>query len=296
MKIAFLGVGNMGLPMARNLREAGHALAVWNRTTARARPLHDAGARLAATPPDAVHGAEVILTMLANDAATRDALLESGALEAAEPASTILNMATVSARLARDLTRICAERGLAYVAAPVLGRPEEAAARRLHIVVAGPPEAVAKVRPLLAALGQRIWPAGAEPQRANVMKIQINLMLSVAIQSLAEAAALGEASGVPSGDFLTLACQTLFTGPAYQGYGAMMQTGKYEPAGFTARNGCKDVNLALELARDAPAPLALASVVRDALAELIARGDGDNDWGALAEVARRRAAVPRVSS
>ncbi|HEX7380930.1 MAG TPA: NAD(P)-dependent oxidoreductase [Nevskiaceae bacterium] len=293
MKIAFLGTGNMGLPMAKNLLETGHELSAWNRTAARAKPLQDAGARLTLASADAVRGAEVIVTMLSNDAATHEALVDSGALDAAARASIVLDMATVSARLATELTRICEKRGLAYVAAPVLGRPEEAAARRLHIIVAGAPEAVSKVGPLLSALGQKVWPAGDVPSRANVMKIQINLMLSVAIQSLAEAAALGEASGVSTGDFVTLASHTLFACPAYQGYGAAMQAAKYEPAGFSARNGYKDVNLALELARDAPAPLALASVVRDALAELIASGGGNKDWGALAEIARRRAAAPR---
>jgi 3-hydroxyisobutyrate dehydrogenase-like beta-hydroxyacid dehydrogenase len=293
MNVGFVGLGAMGSVMAVNLVRAGHTVQVWNRSPAPVRVLVDAGAE-AAPDLDAVVRNEVVISMLADDTAVDALLLRPELLAAATAggAQVHVNMATVSIALARRAAALHAEHGVGYVAAPVLGRPEAAAAAKLNILAAGEPKLVDRVAPLLDAMGQRTWRLGDEPHQANATKITINLMLACAVGTLAEACALAEANGVAPTDLVDVATSTLFAGAAYAGYGALVSQRRYEPAGFRLRHGLKDVNLALDAGSDAHVPLPLGSVLRDAFLDAVAHGDADRDWAAVAEVARRRAGLP----
>ncbi len=288
MKVGFIGLGAMGSAMASNLIAAGHALTVWNRSPDAAEPLAALGAKVARTADRAAQG-EVLHSMLANDAAVRAVFLDGGLLDAMEPGSVHVNHATISVALARELAAAHAERGIGYVAAPVFGRPDVAAAARLNIVVAGAASAVRKATPLLEALAARLWPLGEAPERANVVKLAGNFMLAAAIESMAEASALTRAYGVSAADFLEVMTSTLFAAPAYQGYGKLIAEQRYKPAGFALPLGFKDVGLAQAAAETERVPLPFAGVLRDSLLEALAAGDEDVDWSALAEVAARRA-------
>ena len=215
MNVGFLGLGAMGSAMASNLLAAGHALTVWNRSEGPTEPLASLGARVARTPGRAVQG-PVVHSMLANDQAVREVFLEGGVLDEMDRGTVHVNHATISVALARELAEAHAQRGLGYVAAPVFGRPDMAAAARLNIVVAGHPAVVESVRPLLEVLGSRLWPVGEAPERANVVKLAGNFMLASAIESMAEATALTRAHGVSAADFLEIMTSTLFAAPAYQ--------------------------------------------------------------------------------
>ncbi|ODV09844.1 MAG: oxidoreductase, partial [Rhodanobacter sp. SCN 68-63] len=230
MKVGFIGLGAMGSVMASNLLAAGHAVTVWNRSAAATEPLASLGARVASTPERAVLG-EAVCSMLANDQAVRAVFLDGGLLDAMDPGTVHVNHATISVALAQELAEAHAARGIDYVAAPVFGRPDAAAAARLQIVAAGKPAAVDKVRPLLEAMGAKIWPMGEAPERANVVKIAGNFMLAAAIESMAEASALTRAHGVGAAEFLELMTSTLFAAPAYQGYGKLIAEQRYSPAG-----------------------------------------------------------------
>lgn len=280
----------MGTPMARNLLRAGHRVWLWNRNALRAQALaelHD-NARVVAEPAQAAHG-QVLFSMLADDASTRQVLLERGVLEALPAGSVHVNMATVSVALARELAVLHAERGVAYVAAPVLGREDVAERGQLNILAAGDETSLARVQPLLDVLGQRTWPFGPEAAQANAAKLAANFCIASAIGTLAEAAALAQGHGIAPPQLLELLSSTLFAAPVYQVYGRLIAERRYDPPGFTATLGRKDVDLALQAAQARQVPMPLAEVLRTALDEAIAAGDGGRDWAVLGEVAMRRA-------
>jgi 3-hydroxyisobutyrate dehydrogenase-like beta-hydroxyacid dehydrogenase len=288
MDIGFIGLGAMGGAMAANLLKAGHAVTVWNRSPVATEPLAALGATVAKTPAEAAQG-DALLSMLANDAAVRAVILDGGVLDAMPRGAVHANHATVSVALAKELARAHARRGVAYVAAPVFGRPDVAAAGKLNILAAGEPAAVERVRPLLEAMGSRIWPLGEAPERANVAKIAGNFMLAAAIESMAEASALARAHGIGAADFLEVMTSTLFAAPAYQGYAKLIAERRFKPAGFALPLGYKDIGLAQAAAEAARVPMPFAGVLRDGLLEALAAGDEDVDWSVLAEVAARRA-------
>jgi 3-hydroxyisobutyrate dehydrogenase-like beta-hydroxyacid dehydrogenase len=287
MDIGFIGLGEMGSAIVANLLKAGHRVRVWNRSPERARPLVEAGAQTVATPAEAFSG-DAVFSMLADDAALRE-VIDAAVLDAAPRGLVHVNMATISVALAAELAREHAERGLRYVAAPVMGRPDAAKAAKLIIIAAGDAEAVDRVQPLFDVVGQRTCRIGALPQQANVMKLAANFMLGAAVETLGEAAALLSGHGVAMRDFLDMITGGPFPGPVYAGYGAMIAEGRYEPAMFKARLGLKDVRLALAAADAVSTPMPLASVVRDSLIEAVAHGEGDSDFAVLGKVAARRA-------
>ena len=280
----------MGSAMAANLVKAGHDVTAWNRSPEAARALE--GAKAVATPAEAF-GGDAVVTMLSDDAAVRGVVLDSGALDRAAPGLVHIMMATISIPLVMELAERHRAAGIGYVAAPVFGRPPAAAAAQLNIVVAGDPDAIAKVQPILDVLGTKTWPLGIEPQRANAAKLAGNMMIAMAIEAMAEGTALTESYGVKGADFLDIVTNTLFASPAYKSYGGLIATKTYEPAGFKLRLGLKDVRLALDAAAAKGATLPGAEVVRDALTQGVEDGLGDKDWSALAEVAQTRAGLKR---
>ncbi|GAB2558480.1 NAD(P)-dependent oxidoreductase [Rhodanobacter koreensis] len=288
MKVGFIGLGAMGSAMASNLVAAGHAVTVWNRSEAATEPLASLGAKVARTADRAAQG-EVLCSMLANDQAVREVFLDGDLLDAMDRGMVHVNHATISVALAKQLVEEHAKRGLQYVAAPVFGRPDMAAAAKLNILAAGPPVAIERVRPLLEAMGSKVWPLGEAPERANVAKIAGNFMLAAAIEGMAEATALTRAHGISAADFLEVMTNTLFAAPAYQGYGKLIAEQHFKPAGFALPLGLKDVELALTAGSAARVPLPFAGVLRDSLLEALAAGDAELDWSALALVAARRA-------
>ncbi|ACA15943.1 6-phosphogluconate dehydrogenase NAD-binding [Methylobacterium sp. 4-46] len=287
MDVGFLGLGRMGRPMALNLVRAGHRVRVWNRTREAATSLREAGAEPVESPAEAFRG-DVAVTMLADDAALRSVIVEGGVLDQGQRPAIHVGMSTISVALARDLAALHARAGVAYLSAPVFGRPDVAEAGKLTIVAAGPEEAIARAQPLLDAMGARTWPFGTEPARANAVKLAGNFLLVNAVAAMGEAAALVEAHGVPGADLLDLMTNTIFASPVYKGYGASIAAGRYEPPGFGLSLGAKDIRLALAAGEAARVPMPLASLLRDGLIEAIAHGDGDKDLAALARVAARR--------
>ncbi len=290
MDIGFIGLGSMGGAMALNLVNAGHRVRVWNRSPEAAKAIE--GAVPVGSPREAFAG-DAVMTMLADDAAVRSVILESDALEGATRGLVHVMTSTISIALVEELAHRHREAGIGYVAAPVFGRPPAAASAQLNIVAAGDPEAIAKVQPLLDAIGQKTWRLGDEPQRANAAKLAGNMMIALAIEAMAEATALTESYGVSSADFLDIVTNTLFASPSYKSYGALIAKDSYEPAGFKLRLGLKDVNLALDAAAAKGAPLPAAELVRNNFLSAIDQGMGEMDWSALARVAHRRAGIDR---
>ena len=292
MDIGFIGLGTMGSRICENLIKAGNQVRVWNRSRAAV----DALARLGATPVSTAREAfsgDAVFSMLADDAAVRAVI--DPLLDGAPKGLVHVNMATISVSLARDLAARHRARGLEYVAAPVFGRPELAAAGKLTIVVAGEPSAVARIEPLLAVIGQRTWPLGVQPERANVVKLAGNFMLGAAVEAMAEATAMAWRNGIAPSDLLDVLTNGVFTAPAYQMYGMAIAKQRYEPAGFKLSLTLKDLRLVLAAADEAGVPMPLADVVHGSLLEAVANGDGERDLAALAVVAMRRAGLEEAS-
>ena len=290
MEIGFIGLGNMGKAIAGLLLGSGHKVRVWNRSPQAVQELVAKGAQAASKTAE-LGTADFLLSMLANDTATRSVIVDEGVLAAAHPGLIHVNLATVSVGLAKELAELHRRRNIGYVAAPVFGRPDAAAAGKLNVVVAGDPATVAKAQWVIDAIGQKSWPVGDRPESANVVKIAGNFMIASAIETMGEAVALTRSHGVKAGAFLDILTNTLFAAPAYKLYGGMIAAEKYTPAGFAAPLALKDVRLALSAADANNVPMPFANVLRDSLMELIATGGGDNDWVAMAKVAARRAGL-----
>ena len=279
MKIGFIGLGKMGRGMAERLLERGHELVVWNRSPGAARALEDSGARAACDPEHALE-ADVVITMLADDAALQ-AVWVIPELPRRMPAGTVhLNMASVSLAMAKRLTSLHAACKARYVSAPVFGRPHAARSGELDIVAAGEREALAHCVPLFDALGKRWFDLGNDATQANIVKIARNYLLGTIVESLGEAFALVAKSGVEPARFLDIITSTSMSAPAYRNYGRMIIEKPEHPT-FTLKLGMKDVELALKAGDETGVPMPMAAVIRDQHAAAIARGYGERDWASL---------------
>jgi len=285
MKIGFIGLGNMGSGMAANLIKAGHDVTVYNRTLAKAQPLVKQGAHAASQIADACRG-DVVITMLADDTAAESMVLGDGGVLKNLPEGAIhISSSTISVALSERLTGAHAKAGQRFVAAPVFGRPEAAAAAKLFIVVAGEPGAVDFCLPLFEVMGQETFRFGEKPSAANLVKLSGNFLIAAVIESLGEALALVGKAGVDQRHYVDFLTSTLFAAPIYKTYGGILVDKKFEPAGFAAPLGFKDNRLVLAAAETLRVPLPLGNLVRDRFLTLLARGGESLDWSAISQLA-----------
>jgi 3-hydroxyisobutyrate dehydrogenase-like beta-hydroxyacid dehydrogenase len=303
MKIAFLGLGKMGMPMARRLLAAGHEVTVWNRTPERAKALAAEGAHAAATPAEAVRTAEAALTMLFDDAAHEDVIFGAegllgteNLLDALAPGALHVSLSTISLALSERLTQVHDHRRQGFVAAPVFGRPNLAEEGRLWIVAAGSEAALAKARPLLTPLSRGVSVAGTEPRLAHAVKLGGNFLISAMIHSLGEAFVYAAAQGIDPEAFLDIVNSALFQSPFYASYGQVMLHPPEQP-GATIDLGAKDLNLLREAAAGRNARLSLADNLADIFAQAQQSGLGGEDWAVgQYRMAQRRAELVEPAS
>ena len=281
MKIGFIGLGRMGQGIARRLLDAGHDLVVYNRTPEKASELCQAGARLAATPAELCQDREVVITMLADDAAL-ESVVSGGLLQSLPKGSIHMVMGTHGVDIVRELKQAHARAGQVLVAAPVLGRPDVAAAGQLGIVAAGPADAVNRCRPLFEVIGRRTFEAGTEPEGATAIKLANNFTLGCAIQAMSEAFSLVRKHGVAPQALYDVLTEGLFAAPAYKVYGKIIVDEAYDKPGFTTLLALKDADLALAAGGAARVPLPSVNALRDRLLGAIAHGDGEKDWAVIA--------------
>jgi 3-hydroxyisobutyrate dehydrogenase-like beta-hydroxyacid dehydrogenase len=289
MEIGFIGLGNMGHGMAANLLKAGHHVAVYNRSPAKAEALVQQGAISARTIAEAC-GGSVVFTMLSEDHAVESVTFgETGIVASLKSGATHVSSSTISVAMSQRLAAAHAQAGQHYVAAPVFGRPEAAAAAKLFVIAAGDPQVLQPLVPLFDAIGQRTFVVSDRPDAANLVKLSGNFLLASAIESVGEAVALVAKAGVDRQQYVDILTSTLFAAPAYQTYGGLIARQEFEPAGFAATLGLKDIRLVLAAAEDLQVPLPVASLLRDRLLTLVATGGGQLDWSAVATLADRDA-------
>jgi 3-hydroxyisobutyrate dehydrogenase-like beta-hydroxyacid dehydrogenase len=289
MKVGFIGLGRMGAGMAARLLEAGHELTIYNRTRSREQPLLAKGARAAVDIADASR-ADAVFTMLADDIAVENVVYGDRGMLAHLPSGAIhISASTISVALSERLTADHAGLGQRFVAAPVFGRPEVAAAGRLFVVAAGASDAIERAGPLFEAVGQRTFVISEEPRAANLVKLSGNFLIASVIESLGEALALVSKGGVDKGQYLEILTSTLFSAPVYKTYGDLIAREKFEPAGFAVALGHKDIRLVLAAGEELRVPLPLANLLRDRFLNLLAHGGETLDWSAVGALAARDA-------
>lgn len=289
MQVGFIGLGQMGVAMAENLLRAGHDVTVYNRTRAKAETLASEGAKVADSISGACRG-EAVFTMLSDDAAVEAAAYGDGGLLANLKKNAIhISSSTISVALSKRLAADHAHRAQRYVAAPVFGRPEAAAAAKLFVVAAGEPDAVRTVAPLFDAVSQKTFTVSETAEAANLVKLGGNFLIASVIESLGEAMALVGKGGVDKNQYLDVMTSTLFGAPVYKTYGKLIADAKFEPPGFAAPLGLKDVRLTLAAGDDLRVPLPLASLLRDRFLTLLANGGDKLDWSAVGALAAKDA-------
>ncbi len=284
MQIGWIGLGKMGEPMARHLVASGHDLAVYNRTAAKADRLVALGAQLAASAGEAARGAEVVFSMLADDAALRAAILvDGGALAAMDRGAVLVEMSTISPDISAEIAAACVTRGVGYLRAPVSGSVAFAEGAKLTVLASGPDEALARVMPLLQAFSARQVHVG-QACEARVLKLALNMMVGMTAAMLGEALALGQKNGVSREMMLDAIGASAVASPLIGYKAAMLRAGDYSPA-FEARMMAKDFDLALAAAHGSAVPMPLTALVREGWSRLIARGDGEADFFKYVELA-----------
>jgi 3-hydroxyisobutyrate dehydrogenase-like beta-hydroxyacid dehydrogenase len=285
MNVGFIGLGHMGSAMAATLLKAGHQISAYNRTRDKAQALIDRGADAAAQTSDACRG-DVVITMLADDDAVEKVVFEDGGVVASLARGAIhISMSTISVGLSERLAFTHDEAGQRFVAAPVFGRPDAAAAGKLFIVAGGLPEAVKACAPLFEALGQKTFAIGNKPSAANLVKLSGNFLIASVIEALGEAVALVSKAGVDRHQYVDFLTSTLFTAPIYKIYGDLIADQRFLPAAFAAPLGYKDIRLALAAADSLHVPMPPANLLRDRFVALLAQGGETLDWSAISRLA-----------
>jgi 3-hydroxyisobutyrate dehydrogenase-like beta-hydroxyacid dehydrogenase len=297
MKIAFLGLGAMGSAIAPHLLKQGRGVTVWNRTAEKAQMLGAKGAKVADHAADAVRDAEIVFSMLNDDAAVEEIILGSegnpGILHAMQPSAIHVSLSTISVKLSRRLTTEHARAGSGFVAAPVFGRPNVAAEGKLWIVIAGKEAAVSRIRPLLEAASRGLTVVSEEPWRAHALKIGGNFLITAMIESVSEAMVFAEAHGLDPGLFIETVNNALFRSPFYEAYSKVMLNPPAQP-GATIAIGTKDMRLFREAAGDVGIQTPLADRYASDLNRSSEAGLKDRDWAAgLYELARSQSLQPR---
>ena len=292
MQVGFVGLGNMGQPIARNLLKASHQVGVYNRTRSRAEALAADGARVAPTLAEAC-APGVVLTMVSDDHALAECVFNrSGILDSLPAGGLHVSMSTISVKLSQHLAGKHSERGQNYIAAPVFGRPQAAESAQLLVVAAGPSESVERARPLLAPIGRGLFVLGTDAPMANALKLSGNFVIASMLEALAEGFALARKHGIEAAQTLEIV-SALFQSPVYENYGRMIADERFEPAGFKMALGLKDARLVLAAADAAGVPMPLASLVHDQLISGVARGLGEIDWSGIARVVAENAGLGR---
>ncbi len=291
-KIAFIGIGNMGSGIAANLIRAGFDVTLYNRTQKKLAPLLAIGGRAANSVSEACDGADIAVTMLADDAAEEAVSLGPDGLVAhLRKYALHVSHSTMGAAMARRLDESHGKAGQHFLSAPVFGRPEAAAAAKLNILTGGKAELVERARPLFEAIGQKVFPMGDKPEAANIGKLAGNMLIATVIESLGEVLALVGKAGIDRAAYLDMLTSTLFAAPVYKTYGGMIVERKFEPAGFAAPLGLKDIKLGLAAADELRVPLPIASLLRDRFLTLLAQGNDDLDWSAVGQLAAKDAGL-----
>ncbi len=277
--IGFIGLGSMGLNMAKNLMGAGYHLKVYNRTISKANELDKASITKCKTAAEAADGMPAVITVLSEDEPLKEIVLgKDGILEKLPKNSVHISMSTISPETSKLLAKHHSDAGNLYLAAPVFGRPEAAAAKKLWICISGDQQAKEIAKPILENMGQGIFDFGEDAGGANVVKIAGIFMIMASLEMMAEAYTLAEKNGLDRVKVAEFFGTTIFNNPVFQNYGKLIAGKQYGPVGFKAKLGYKDARLAFKLSQHSHTPMPVATAVHNRLLAAVAKGWGEGDW------------------
>ena len=286
--VAFLGLGKMGLAMAMNVRKAGFATTVWNRSPQKAQPLEAAGASVASTPREAVATADVVITSLAGDASVESVVAgPNGVLASLRKDGVHVGTSTISPKLADRLSQLHSAHGSRYVSGPVVGRLPAAEAAQLITFLAGDAAAIEAARPVIASYASRILPVGTEAGQASSAKLIANFLGASGMDLIGQSMALAERSGVPE-PLVRQILLSFFGAEATREYVSKIAERDFDTVGFTTSGGLKDVELMIAAAGDVQLELSSARALRDKLSAAIERGWEAKDWSCFTDIDRVR--------
>jgi 3-hydroxyisobutyrate dehydrogenase-like beta-hydroxyacid dehydrogenase len=280
-KIAFLGLGNLGTPIAESLINAGYELTVWNRTSSKAEPLVKLGATVVEDPLEAITPGGIVFSVLADDAAVEE-IFSMELVEKLGKGGIHVSMSTISPETSRQLSQIHDWYGASYVAAPIFARPEAVKAGVGNICVSGKAEAREIVKPIVQTFVKGVYDFGDDPGAANVVKLAGNFMIAASLEMMAEAFTMAEKNGISRQSIYEMLTQTLFAAPIFQNYGKIVAQHAYEPVAFRLALGLKDIKLTLQTASDVNVPMPMADLIKNRFVSALAKGRDNLDWGALA--------------
>jgi 3-hydroxyisobutyrate dehydrogenase-like beta-hydroxyacid dehydrogenase len=278
--VAVAGIGNMGLPIAERVLHGGFPLAVFNRNAEKAAPLVERGAKLLASPADALREADICLTVLADDAAFESVVLgDDGILAGARPGTVLIDMSTVSVEVSDRVAGAASGAGVGYLRAPVSGNPTVVRGGTLTMIVSGPGDLAARVEPLLRAIGPTVLYVG-DGERARVVKLVLQILIGGTAELLGEALVLGESAGVDREKLLEVIGASV-VGSRFVDYKTEPLLHDDYSATFTTSLMLKDVGLVLDLAAEQEVVLPFAEQLSTLLESAVERGYGDQDFIAL---------------
>ena len=290
--IGFIGLGLMGKPMAENLLAAGYRLRVFNRSSDKAASLAESGATVVSAPEDTAETGGIVMSCVADDTALEAVVGLSGELvKRLGKGGVHVSMSTVLPETADKLSRLHADCGGWYVAAPVMGRPDVVKAGKQSYYVAGDATAKERIRPVLEKIGMRIFDFGETPADANTAKLGANFLLAASIEAMSEAFALVEKNGVDPAALHDALASTLFACPIYQSYGRQILDAGYRTPLFKLALGLKDIRLIARTADVSHTPMRFASVLKDRFLSATAHGRSDYDWTGIAAEVRDEAGL-----
>jgi 3-hydroxyisobutyrate dehydrogenase-like beta-hydroxyacid dehydrogenase len=283
MRIAVLGMGQMGQALVARLLDTGHDVTVWNRTSGRAGPLLERGATETSTVVDAVAQAEVVMTSLSADAAVLEVLRPDGVALALPPEAVIVDSSTVAPGTSRALAAAYPER---FAAAPILGGPAALATGEAGLVVAGPPAVLELAEPVFTDIAGAVRHCGDDPGRALVVKLVSNYLLMAGLAVLSEAVAGAQRAGLDDALIVDLFTTSGMVAPGLRNRVADLVNGDHD-GWFPPPMGAKDVGLFLDLTAGEDRPLPLAQLVRSRYEDAVVAGWEDKDITTVIELLRR---------
>ncbi|WP_207514443.1 NAD(P)-dependent oxidoreductase [Longitalea luteola] len=288
MKIGFIGLGNLGTPIAENLQEKGHQLFVYNRTASKTKALTDKGATALATVKELAVECAVIITMVADDKALKSICEgDDGLIENMQPGGVHIAMSTILPLTAAELSEQHQQHGSHYLAAPVFGRPEAARARKLNFVVSGEATVRQQYEQLFKdAGGAGVWDFGDAITAANTVKLCGNFMIAAALEAIGESVSLAAKSNIDTQKMWSFFTQTLFNSPIYVNYGNFIVNQQFKPAAFNMPLGLKDINLVLSQAAAVDNNMPFALLLKHHMQQLIEK-DPELDWSAVSLAANQ---------
>ncbi len=282
MNIGFIGLGNLGTPIALNLLENSHSITVYNRTASKANALKEKGAIVAGSIMELAQNCPIVFTIVSDDAALKD--VSNQLIPNLSPGNIHVSLSTVLPQTAAALADLHQQHNIHYLASPVFGRPEAATAKKLNFVISGDVSVRQQVTPLLKdAGGAGVWDFGDAITAANTVKLCGNFMIAAALESIGESIDLARKSGVDTQVMWNMFTQTIFNSPIYINYGNIILKQQFEPAAFTARLGLKDLNLVLQQASAANHSMPVANLVQKHLQTLVNNGNSEIDWCAVSK-------------